>query len=229
MRIKTYKKYSSIFDSFTSDQAFPSLTTFTEDLLGFIDDRDAVCDIGAGTGYFVEKILQQKPNIAMTVIEPSRHMLKIAKQRLQPWHKQINYQKKTIAKALPKLAPQNMFVLQRCLYCLCQNMREYQQLALDLHDKLLPNGMIAILEWENKYDITQFKNYCLQHLDLFTMSTTEFNDKWPLMQAVLEDFNQRVDSGEFTLFDFEKIRQVFEPAGFDLVHRDEYSFFLRRA
>lgn len=189
-----------------------------------------ISDIGAGTGfysyYFLKKNKKYWKNIFFTFVEPSSSMRKILKERIKispnssilPYHAE---------KSLDYMKPQDIFIFQRSLYSFYPNDKfyKYKELVRSLYAKLNTNGMVIVGEIYNKFDIRLLENRIDNNYFYKTnLSKEELIDALSILKQAMLDFNNQIDSGDFTLFGKDKLIQLFLENNFTL--EKEISSFL---
>ena len=77
--------------------------------------RATVVDVGGGTGLMAETLLDERNDLTITLVEPSKEMAEIADTRLESPHRVV---RGTLDDALPDLDPPTAFLFNRSLYAL---------------------------------------------------------------------------------------------------------------
>ena len=223
-------EYSKVFNLFSNPIVFPLLGDFTKYLHGVITFKDnsknklAVCDVGAGTGYFSKTLYDANPTIELTLIEPSLDMLKILKKRYKD--NNVCIVNKTWDKAVGEIDKQDIFIFQRSLYAFSGNIEDYKLIIQQVYSKLNKEGIVAVFEFDHKMDIKAMLQHLDQNQDNLQYDERPYQETRAIFAEHLERFNQGVDNGEFTLFSQKKMQEVFEAGGFIPVFRkDNYCFF----
>ena len=89
MKSDDYEQYVDVYDLFSSPLLFPTLVEFVKYLYGLISYKKtiaktvSICDIGTGTGMFIEVLCDSYKDVDFSLVEPSKPMLKVLKKRLK--------------------------------------------------------------------------------------------------------------------------------------------------
>ena len=207
-----YKEYSTILDSMLNNNFFPILTRFVTEIVRPNLKADArVTDIGAGTGFFCSALLEYFPNLQLTLVEPSRDMMEIAKNRLGD---RVSYLEMTIDSAISSLSQQDAFIFQRSLYVIYKDEAHCLSLFEKLHDKLNPSGIIFIQDLSSKYNFEEYQSYLLEECAKTPEQRKELMSQFSVIEKILKTFNQQVDAGKFHLFTKKELEALMATAGF---------------
>ncbi len=209
MKPTDYSDYANSIDFLSAPNVNPEIDCFIELLSKSLPQAAKIVDVGGGTGYIVTRILEQRPDLVVTLVEPAVVMYKKMESRLSGKATLINA---TIKTALPELQSQDAFVFCRSLYAL----DDYPSLFTALANALTAFGQLFILEPNTgSYDIPQY-NLGLQRR-LSPDQLKELEHHWPVIESALQRFNEGVENNEFTLFHPEDLQQLTDKSGFDRI------------
>lgn len=207
MKPTDYHNYAGSIDFLSSPQINPEIDFFIELLSKSLPQAARVGDVGGGTGYILARILEQRPDLTVTLIEPTTIMYQQAEVRLSGKAVLINA---TIRSALPGLQPLDAFIFCRSLYAL----DSFPSLFTALADKLTSFGQLFILEPNSRlYDIPSYHLGLERRLSPDQLK--ELQRHWPVIEAALQRFNEGVQNKEFTLFQPEDLYHLADKSGFD--------------
>ena len=212
MKSNDYQQYALSIDFFSQPALNKRLHRFVELATRALRPSAKICDVGGGTGYLLEQILQQRKDLLATLIEPAQPMYRQAKARLAS---QATLMHATLDAALPTLECQDAFLFCRSLYAFSGNIEDYKALFFQLADNLNPFGQLFIFEISHMYDINTYKKNLEQDI---RYEKELFNQHWPVLELALQRFNDGVNNGEFTLFSPHQLKALADETGFDLLH-----------
>ena len=225
MKVSTYKEYSKVYDFFSNEILFPQCIRFIEKVSEYVLPQDKVTDVGGGTGYFTDRLINIKPDINITFVEPSREMINLAKKRLP--HKTI-FLNQFFDEVLNCLSAQDIFIFQRSLYSFYYNISDYRELAKRLYDITKPDVHIAIDEVEGEYDIKQMYDYLKHNIHILGVNENEFSSNWEIFEKVLLEFNNNVSKGIFYVFEDNELIDIFSDAGFLPIFHENSIFIFKK-
>jgi hypothetical protein len=223
-----YGEYSTVFDYFSDERFSPSNKYFIDFVAGLIGAKFKVCDVGGGTGCFSRKLLEQKPDLELLLVEPSESMLERARPRLG---KRCVYMKNTLDQVIHALDKQDVFIFQRSFYHLHKDVDSYQRLIKRLYDLTNDHGFVCIQDVPPVYDLEALKKHVRDKHSELGLSVETFHEKWPALETALRDYNQRVARNEYYKFPQDALIVFFLFAGFSLLHfsADHGAFFFQTA
>jgi hypothetical protein len=210
-----YKEYSTVFDYFSDERFSPSNKYFIEFVARLIRDKSKICDVGGGTGYFTQKITENKPDAQLVFIEPSQSMLKQAEARLG---KNCVYLNKTLDQVVNTLDKQDVFIFQRSFYHLCKDVDSSKSLIKKLYDLTNEHGFVCIQDVPVLYNLPELEKFLHDKHVEHGLSVETFREKWPVLEKVLKDFNDRVVRNDYFRVPADAFIVFFIFAGFSLFH-----------
>ncbi len=224
MKPEIYKEYSKVYDFFSSD-LYGNLTnsSFMKGLIRDIPEKACVTDVGGGTGVFALWLLQHRPDIKLTFIEPSPSMFEIAVKRLPLF---CNLHNKSLEEVLPYLENQDIFIFMRVLYALYSNVEEYKNLFMRLYEKLNSPGYIFIYDVPEYYNIKEMKKYVKSTMN--KENTDEFSEKWPVMKGIYEEFNKGVSEKIYKILEPGELNKLFISSGFVKIYNQKKYIFTKK-
>ncbi|MBI3581485.1 MAG: class I SAM-dependent methyltransferase [Nitrospinae bacterium] len=210
-----YGEYSTVFDYFSDERFSPSNKYFMDFVAGLLGAKSKVCEVGGGTGYFSRMLLKQRPDVELLLVEPSESMLERARPRLG---KQCVFMKNRLDQVIHALDKQDVFIFQRSFYHLHKDVDSYQLLIKRLYDLTNDRGFVCIQDVPPVYDLEAHKRHLREkHLEL-GLSLETFDEKWPVLETALKDYNERVARNEYYKFPQDALIVFFLFAGFSLLH-----------
>lgn len=224
MKPNLYLEYSRIFDLFSSPKLFPSLLDFVIKTVEHAPSgTKAVSDIGAGTGYFTEFLQGEFKDAKFTVVEPSHEMIRQAKERLDV--NRTCFLQVLAKEALAGLRDQDIFVYQRALYSFSGDLKYYEQLAEMTAAATRADGILAVYEIDQYYNIFEIKKYMAKNSHVMNLDRTLFDELWPIFEEILLAFNEGVSTKKYTLFDEKSLNGIFAPF-FKPIYTDHKNIFI---
>jgi hypothetical protein len=220
-----YRDYARYFDFFSNPYVLPDAFKLVDVLTKHLPKKATVVDVGGGTGLVAEELLDQRPDLHLTLIEPSAEMISQARARVGEPHVLMNA---TLKDALPELEPSTAFVFNRSLYGFFGEREPYVAFFEQLKEKIEPGGYVGIFDLHEKYDIAALKAFfddISPEVPGWDVKTYEAG--WPTMLKALEGFNEGVDSGRFMLFDEEQLNDLLGEAGLAKEYTEANIFLYR--
>ena len=142
--MKDYSAYVKIFDKLNRN--IDGLQEFASILNPLVKTGNNITDVGAGTAFFTEVIVNKK-DCQLNIVEPSEDMLKVCIDRMRKssFKGNINYIQKNFDEAYQYIdQPQDMFIFMRSFYCLYEDINEYKKIPEMLYKKLNNGGKVCI-------------------------------------------------------------------------------------
>ena len=216
-----YESYSDSIDFLSIPRLSPEIEYFTLLVSQSLPPEALLVDVGGGTGYVLERILDQRPDLVATLIEPATPMFQRAESRLEGRVRLLNA---SVESVIGQLEPQGAFIFCRSLYAL----GNYDSLFSSLARKLKAYGQIFILEPNTgPYNIPAYRLELEKQLA--PPNDQELQHHWPVIKAALQRFNTGLQNGEFTLFPPQDLEQMAHNHGFEQVfYRSPGTFILRK-
>lgn len=181
---------------------YDSMYDFMDIVSIYLKKGQKVTDIGGGTGLF-SQYLQDKQDIELSFVEPSKHMMDIARGRVHG-----TLYNDPFSDVIDKLDTQDMFIFMRCFYCLYNSIEEYAKIPFMLYDKLNEDGIVSIY-WIGT--TCQFDIY--EKLDFLD------SEENAIYNAVRMEYNRLLSTGEFNVFGDRELDNLFVGNGFELIYR----------
>ena len=208
--MKDYTKYHTIFDNMS--RQCPYMYRFVDMITAQLTHGMKVTDVGGGTGIFTDILQNNINDLELNFIEPSKHMLNIAMDRIEG-----NIYNDEFKHVIDSLQPQNMFIFMRSFYCLYETMEEYRELPNILHNKLLSGGKVAInsLGGIQRYSLTSDLSYL----------TVEENHIYRMIKM---EFNHMVATGKFHVLQSSEFDDLFLSNRFELIEGDNINKIYRK-
>ena len=186
MRPEHYAYSAAAFDFFNQlGLQSPRKRAFIEQLAGLLPPKAEVCDVGGGTGIYAEILLTLRPDITITLVEPSGSMIDIARQRLDS---RVLFVHADIHTAIENLQQQDALVFIRSWYALEDNLGAYDALIGRLSSKLRPTGFLVIYSVQRPVDVDKARSYYANKCLELGMQEG-FEKHWPRYQDYLQEFN----------------------------------------
>jgi len=219
MSPEQYEQYAAVFDLFSDPAYHPSLQDFIKIIATYLRRQDRVTDVGCGTGLYDEMLIDLMPKLRLTVIEPSAHMLPLAKKRLG---RAVCYKACLFEQALTSLPPQNAFIFQRSLYAIYNNDAHCKKLLVDVNRKLLDGGYIFLYDFKDKFGKldkeAEIERFVYAKKDWQLNEYLSFVLKLKVLEQAREAFDDGLSNGEFYVFENEEaLDALFKFAGFTKV------------
>lgn len=232
MKPSSYCNYSKIFDSLSNPLIYPDMVDFLKYIYAISSYKSSmennqkikVCDVGSGTGYFVNSIFHNNHKVELTLIEPSIHMLPILKERFKGSNAKII--SSHFDEAIGRIDSQDVFIFQRSLYSFSGNIEYYLELVKKLEGLTKKDGVIAVFEIPKKYNIDEMKEFFLKNRSTLNFPDNEFEPSWEILKKALIEFNEGILCEKYTLFDVKRLQYIFSSNSFvSILRKKNYSFF----
>jgi ubiquinone/menaquinone biosynthesis C-methylase UbiE len=208
-----YASYAFVFDAFTRIGNSTGLDALYSEFEAALPEGGSLIEAGGGTGLLTASLLERRPDVRVTFIEPSPKMMVQARSRLKEGpHTLLEM---TLDDALPQIAPHNAALFSRVLYALYGDFDSFLEFFERVRDKIVEGGVVGIFELTQKYDIAAQKEWYSRAGEAPFSSPPLFRKLWPIMERVLMDFNDGVDAGEFHLFSLHELETLLDRTGFE--------------
>lgn len=198
----------------------PTHITMLSNVIHYIEQNDAVVDVGGGTGLFARQIFRSRPGMRLTFIEPSEEMLDLAKQKLPC---SVNYINKSIYDSFDLVSPnQNVFLFFRSLYAIVSSEDDVRNLITRVAEKLLKDGKIIIYDLISTIDANESYKPFLKKLKVSTPEDeVVFEAYWAMHTKMNAAFSEEVLKGNFKTFTKDELVSVFSRMKYRLLHYEK--------
>lgn len=222
MRPDQYTDFAGVFDILCQQGRLLSPGyAFVRSVLDFLGETDRLADLGGGTGLLSEHLLFWRPNLRITFVEPSEHMMPIARKRLG---EQVEHFVPQCYQhgALPA-RPFDALLSVRSLYVMEEDSSSYPALFARMADDLRPGGHLFLMDLREKFsaDISETRKNLHEHLVPEHASTEEFKRIMEIFVWSREEFNRNVDDGRYHLFSQSDLDEMTAASGFTPVSYSE--------
>jgi SAM-dependent methyltransferase len=223
MKPDDYTTYAQTIDIFSKPSINRHIDQFINIVAEISPEDSSFLDIGGGTGYVLNRILENRIDITQAVlIEPSSEMFSLAKNNKSKSTKLIN---KTFIDSLNELPSFDNILLCRSLYSFSGDIQYYEVIFKAIVSKLAPYGLIFILEPNILYNIKEYEKQLEKKEGL---PRDIFIRHWPILKQALQRFNQGIENAEFTLFTKDKLLKITEQFGFSPLIINEPIYVFRK-
>ena len=211
MKPDQYEHYSFVFDFFTTLAPAGPAARLLSALADLLSESARVVDVGGGTGLVISRLLDDRPDLQVTLLEPAAPMMRIAQRRLaSPPHRLLPVTVEEWLDMSPSEAGPQAVLFSRALYAMYGTLTPYHTLFARISERLPAGGVVAIYELERCYDIPAQEAFYRAQVAGDPMTERLFQKLWPAMERALGDFNAGVTSGTFTLFTLDDLCHLAE-------------------
>jgi len=225
MKPDEYEDYAEVFDFFSRYMRPDHLPAFFEKVARLLPEGALLVDVGGGTGFYTRQLLDLRPDLRLTFVEPAPEMMAQARARLGD---APVFLEELFTQALPELGVQDVFLFCRSLYAFYGEHGAYQAMFDRLYHHVSPGGLLVIWEFNQRMDLRrEFKYYGAQTVsqpDVFE----QFLRKWPVLRKAMMAFNEKVEAGIYTLFGKGELDAILVEAGFSSVESDGNVYIYRK-
>lgn len=197
-----YRVYADTIDYFSNLDLNNELKKFIRVIVDNLPESNSLLDVGGGSAYILNKILDQRGDISSILVEPSEDMFNLATLNRKASTLLIN---KTFNDALPELPVMDNILFCRSLYSLSGNIDDYDEVFYTIAKKTNPYGYLFIMEPNSLYNVSSYKKEIIKN---FKIPQRDFEYHWPIVEAAMNRFNEGVLNSEFTLFDGTKLEKI---------------------
>ncbi len=227
MKPSDYKDYAGTIDILSSPKINEDIDTLIKTVVSTLPMNASLLDIGGGTGSILSKILMERADVSAVMVEPSPDMFRIAEGTfLEKNADQVHLIHSTFQEAYEALPVSDGCLFCRSLYSFSGDLNDYEVLFEDISTKLSAYGHLFILEPKQYYDIASCKQQ-IQHN--IKNTSINFEQHWPIMKMAMQRFNDGVSTGEFMLFDENKLIRLANRHGFNTKFLNDTVYVFRKS
>jgi ubiquinone/menaquinone biosynthesis C-methylase UbiE len=206
-----WRAFSRVIDVFSSEEYAPVLRFFYLWIVDKLDERDLepeeFLEIGCGTGFMAEQLVEWYPDARFCLVDSSPEMLQVARERFSG-AENVAIIERAAEDFLATCEPESVAtaVFCRSFYAL----RDPEQAAAATLRALRAGGLAFVFDFTSPQD--------LEAMDRF------FNDaepeRWPIARVAYQEFNEGVASGRYSLFSEDQMRAIWAEAGAEVIDYD---------
>lgn len=198
MKPEHYERSAAAYDFFNQSKLkSPRIRTFVEHVARLLPPGAEVCDAGGGTGIHAGYLLDLRPDVIITLVEPAGNMLAIARQRLGG---RVRFVPDTIQDALPRIREQDAIIFIRSLYALADTPGDYEHLFRRISAGLKDNGLLCIYDIHPPVDVDAARAwYAAACAELGLRE--EFDRHWAAFAEYLREFNRLLQANRVGILD----------------------------
>jgi ubiquinone/menaquinone biosynthesis C-methylase UbiE len=209
-----WRQLSEILDFYSSEQNGPLLHQFYNWIVDQLDEADRqpehCLEIGCGSGLLAAKLVEWYPDTRFSLVDADGATLELARERLGD-AEPVSIHESSCEDFLAGLDSEaaDMSVFCRSWYALA----DPQRVAADLVRVLKPGAMVFIYDFEDLIDF--------EIMD----ASIEAQDpgRWKVLCSVMEDFNDGVKSGRYSLLTEQAANEIWRGVGAEVLAYESHA------
>ena len=203
-----WRKLSEILDFYSSVENGPLLHEFYGWIVDQLDEADLepehCLEMGCGSALLAAKLVEWYPETRFSLVDQNGAMLELARERLED-AESATLHESSCEDFLAGLEPHaaDMSVFCRSWYALA----DPRKAAADLMRVLKPGGMVFIYDFEDRIDLESMGS------DIAAQDP----ERWQVLCGVIEDFNEGVESGRYSLSTEQVVAEIWDGLGAEVL------------